>query len=162
MQNAKDTFYVTLRDRLAALNPARTLVLRGVIRPATLVEENELPSAQQTLDTFCLRWTNLQINQQGLAAMQCEIHYRTDGTVANGHMDRGRMLSSMASELVTSINASPQNAAQRNFTPNSAGVPTGTNIFWSDVQFGPVEMENERLSGTATVEVFACEETQYL
>ena len=30
MQNARDTFYVTLRDRLAAVNPARTMVLRGV------------------------------------------------------------------------------------------------------------------------------------
>ena len=33
MQNAKDTFYVTLRDRLAAVNPARTMVVRGVTRP---------------------------------------------------------------------------------------------------------------------------------
>ena len=33
MQNAKDTFYMTLRDRLAAVNPARTMVLRGVTRP---------------------------------------------------------------------------------------------------------------------------------
>ena len=45
MQNAKDTFYVTLRDRLAAVNPARTMVLRGVTRPGVLVEENELASA---------------------------------------------------------------------------------------------------------------------
>ena len=43
MQNAKDTFYVTLQSRLAALNPARTIVVRGVVRPGTLVEENELP-----------------------------------------------------------------------------------------------------------------------
>ena len=45
MQNAKDTFYVTLQGRLAALNPARTIVVRGVVRPGTLVDENELPSA---------------------------------------------------------------------------------------------------------------------
>ena len=45
MQNAKDTFYVTLRDRLAAVNPARTMLVRGVIRPGLLVEENELASA---------------------------------------------------------------------------------------------------------------------
>ena len=42
MQSAKDTFYVTLRDRLAALNPARTVVVRGMVRPGVLVEENEL------------------------------------------------------------------------------------------------------------------------
>ena len=38
MQNAKDTFYLTLQSRLAALNPSRTVVLRGVVRPATLVD----------------------------------------------------------------------------------------------------------------------------
>jgi hypothetical protein len=159
MQNAKDTFYVTLRDRLAALNPARTLALRGLIRPATLVEENELPTAQQAVDTFCLRWTNVQSKQQGLIAMQCEIRYRTDGSVANGHMDRGRMLSSMDLELATAINASPQNTASRSFTPPPATVETGTNIFWTDVQFGPIEMENERLGRTAAVEVFTYQET---
>jgi hypothetical protein len=42
MQRAKDTFYITLRDRIAALNPARTVLVRGVVRPAVLVEENEL------------------------------------------------------------------------------------------------------------------------
>ena len=57
MQNAKDTFYVTLRDRLAALNPARTMVVRGVTRPGVLVEENELVSAYEPVDVFCLRWT---------------------------------------------------------------------------------------------------------
>ena len=42
MQNAKDTFYEVLRSRLVALNPERTIVLRGVMRPGVLVEENEL------------------------------------------------------------------------------------------------------------------------
>ena len=45
MQNAKDTFYTTLQSRLAAMNPARTIVVRGVVRPGTLVDENELPTA---------------------------------------------------------------------------------------------------------------------
>ena len=31
MQNARDTFYVTLRDRLAAVNPARTMVVRRLL-----------------------------------------------------------------------------------------------------------------------------------
>jgi hypothetical protein len=38
MQNARDTFYVALRDRLAAVNPARTMVVRSVVRPGLLVE----------------------------------------------------------------------------------------------------------------------------
>ena len=36
MQNAKDTFYEVLRKRLAALNPERTMVVRGVVRPGVL------------------------------------------------------------------------------------------------------------------------------
>jgi len=45
MQNAKDTFYVMLQSRLAALNPARTIVVRSQVRPGILVDENELPTA---------------------------------------------------------------------------------------------------------------------
>jgi len=65
MQNAKDTFYMTLQGRLATLNPARTIVLRGVVRPATLVDENELPSALTRVDAFCLQWTGLQMKCAG-------------------------------------------------------------------------------------------------
>jgi hypothetical protein len=50
MQNEKDTFYMMLQSRLAALNPARTIVVRGVVRPGTLVDENELPSAWVPVD----------------------------------------------------------------------------------------------------------------
>ncbi len=41
MQNAKDTFYLTLRNRLATVNPARTMTLRSVTRPGILVEDAE-------------------------------------------------------------------------------------------------------------------------
>ncbi len=95
MQNARDTFYVTLRDRLAAVNPARTMVLRGVTRPGVLVEENELASAYQPVDAFCLRWTGLSVDAKGslpLVTMVCEIRYATDGDSGNGGMDRGRLL----------------------------------------------------------------------
>ena len=93
MQNAKDTFYLTLQQRLAALNPARTLVLRGQLRPGTLVEENETAATQPPADTFRLAWTALSLDCScalPLATLQCEIRYATDGTAANVGMDRGR------------------------------------------------------------------------
>jgi hypothetical protein len=80
MQNARDTFYVTLRDRLAAVNPARTIVLRGLVRPGVLVEENELVSAALPADAFCLHWTTLSVDAQGalpLVTMECAITYAT-------------------------------------------------------------------------------------
>ena len=54
MQNAQNTFYITLRNRLVALNPNRTIYLRGVTRPGILVESNEFVVAQPPSDVFVL------------------------------------------------------------------------------------------------------------
>ena len=56
MQNAKDSFYMALRNRLAVLNPERTILLRGAVRPGILVEEAEAPFNQLPGDVFVLRW----------------------------------------------------------------------------------------------------------
>ena len=58
-QHAKDTFYTTLRDRLAALNGERTTLVRGAQRPAVLVEENEIAGGADPVanEMFVLRWT---------------------------------------------------------------------------------------------------------
>ena len=52
MQNAKDSFYMALRTRLASINPERTVLLRGTVRPAILVEEAEAPFSQLPSDVF--------------------------------------------------------------------------------------------------------------
>src|SRR5580698_3386854 len=112
MQNARDTFYVTLRDRLASLNPARTMVVRGVTRPGVLVVENELVSAYQPVNAFCMHWTGLSVDAQSglpLVTMTCQIQYATDGDAGNGGMDRGRLLAGMDAELTAAVSASPQN-----------------------------------------------------
>src|ERR1700761_8130825 len=106
MQNAKDAFYVALRDRLAAINPARTMVLRGVTRPGVLVEENELASAYQPVNVFCLHWVGLSVDAKSalpLVSMTCQITYATDGDSGNGGMDRGRLLSAMDAELASAV-----------------------------------------------------------
>ncbi len=159
MQNARDTFYVTLRDRLAALNPARTIVLRGVTRPGVLVEENELASAYQPVNAFSLRWTGLSVDAQGalpLVTMVCEIRYATDGDSGNGGMDRGRLLSAMDGELAAAVSGTPQNVRKMNYAgaAGGSGVAMGTNVFWSDAVFGAVTVNGERLERVATVEVF--------
>ena len=43
MQFAKDSFFLALQQRLAALNPARTVTLNGATVPAILVVENLPP-----------------------------------------------------------------------------------------------------------------------
>jgi hypothetical protein len=164
MQNARDTFYITLRDRLAAVNPGRTVVLRGVTRPGLLVEENELASAYQPVDAFCLRWTGLSVDAQGalpLVTMVCEIRYVTDGDSGNGGMDRGRLLSAMDGELVAAVSAAPQNAPKMNYASgggSGTAAAMATNVFWGDVTFGAAVADGERLERVATVEVFSYQE----
>lgn len=164
MQNAKDTFYRMLQSRLAALNPARTIVLRGAVRPGVLVEENELPTASIPTDTFRLEWTALHVDfshAMPLATLQCSIRYVTDGTPGAGGMDRGRALSAMDAELASCLNSTPHHAPKQNFSTLVTGaqpITMATNITWADVVFGPCESLGERLARTATVQIFAFQE----
>lgn len=160
MQNAKDTFYVTLRDRLAGLNPARTAVVRGTVRPGLLVEEAELASAVELTDVFCLRWLTAKVEMQGampLVTLGCEFRYATDGTSDHAGMDRGRLLAGMDAELLTAVGQAPQNAPKSTFV-SGAAVALNTKVFWSDVVFLPAVVKNERLERTATVTVWSYQE----
>ncbi len=40
MQFAKDSFFLALQQRLAGLNPARTITVNGATVPAVMVQEN--------------------------------------------------------------------------------------------------------------------------
>ena len=85
MQNAKDSFYLALRTRLASINSERTVLLRGTLRPGILVEEAEAPFSQPLSDVFVLRWLGLGVDMElasTMAAEECEIMYQTCGTQA--------------------------------------------------------------------------------
>jgi hypothetical protein len=160
MQNAKDTFYTMLQGRLAALNRSRQIVVRGVLRSGTLVEENELPSAWVAPDAFRLQWTKLQVISASplpQVAMECVIHYVTDGRSGNGGMDRGRLLAAMDAELASALSAAPNAVPKINY---SGATPTvmSTNVFWSDPAFGAASVTDERLARMATVQVYAYQE----
>jgi len=165
MQSARDTFYVVLRTRLAAINPARTIVLRGQVRPGILVEENELPTAFQPVDAFSLRWTATRVDTSAplpLVAMECQVSYATDGTAANAGMDRGRLLAAMDGELLAALNQTPQSALKMNYSgvaaTGAAAVPMSTNIFWSQPTFAAATSDDERIARVATVQVFSYQE----
>ncbi len=161
MQNAKDTFYTALRSRLATLNPARTIVVRGITRPGVLVEENELVSDVTLPDTFRMHWTGLKLDSEGplpLATLTCEIHYATDGDAEDGGMDRGRLLAAMDAELSSALTAAPQGAAKMSYTSTAAPAALATNIFWSSPAFNSVTITGERIERVATVDVFCYQE----
>ena len=159
MQDARDTFYAMLRDRIAAGNPARTVVVRGTTRPGVVVVENELP--QTTIDglteVFCLRWTALRVEAGSLplVAMTCEVRYSTYGTTGNAGMDRGRALAAMDAELALALQTEPQSTPKLSFV---TGVVRGTEVFWADPVFAPATTHNERLQRVATVEVYSYQE----
>jgi hypothetical protein len=157
MQNAKDTFYLTLRNRLATVNPARTMTLR-VTRPGILVEDAEPFMPQPQLDAFTLRWTSLQADLHLpaiLAQMTCEIHYTTAGTQTNAGLDRGRALETMDYELLRLLY--PYAAQKMNYTQTPA-VALATLVFWSEPEFSPAVTDHDRLSRIAKITVFAFQE----
>jgi len=158
MENAKDTFYITLRNRLTTVNPNRTMILRAVTRPGILVEEAESPAAELPLDVFVLRWTKLAADTELpsiLAQLTCEIHYATAGTQANAGLDRGRALEAMDDELLQLL--CPSSAQKMNYTQTPAA-PMGTLVFWSQAIFAPATAVRERMGRVATVNVFAFQE----
>ena len=166
MQALKDTFYLMLRDRVAAGNAARVVTVRGISRPGVVVVENELPGASAAgsaiVDAFLLRWTGLDVDTQGslpLTGMTCTITYATDGMSGNGGMDRGRALTAMDEELSGALAMEPRSVAKVMAVAGQATVSAadGTNVFWGDVTFGPAVIQNERLGRTATLSVFGYE-----
>jgi hypothetical protein len=168
VQNAKDTFYEMLRGRLAALNPERTIVVRGITRPSVLVEENEFATAVHPSDCFRLQWSETAIDANGampLVTMQCAIDYETAGTTSSGGMDRGRALASMDAELSAALTAVPQTTLKNNYAGLSTGQPAvalKTRIWWGEPQFGKVEVKENRIARTATLAVMSYEEEDEL
>jgi hypothetical protein len=158
MQNARDSFYMALRTRLATINPERTILLRGAVRPGILVEEAEAPFAQIPKDVFVLRWTGLAAEMDlalAMAAEQCEIVYQTCGTQSFGGLDRGRALSAMDEELMAMLQ--PMSTPKLNYsaTPPAAML---TQVFWDEPAFGPVVTNRDLMGRSASVVVYSYQE----
>ena len=158
MQNAKDSFYMALRTRLVSINPERTILLRGTVRPGILVEEAEAPFSQLPNDIFILRWLALGADLDlgsTMVAEQCEILYQTCGTQSFGGLDRGRSLSMMDEELTAMLQ--PFHTAKLNYTVTPAAVML-TKVFWEEPEFGPIVTQQDRLSRSANVMVYSYQE----
>ena len=162
MQNAKDSFYLALRSRLAAVNPERNVLLRGALRPGIVLEEAEAPSAQPPSDVFILRWLGIGADAElssTMIAMECEISYSTSGTQAFGGLDRGRALTRMDRELFASLQ--PCSASKFNYAVQPPA-PMQTKVFWDDPAFTPATGQRDRLGRTARVMVYSYEEQNEL
>ena len=158
MQNAKDSFYMALRTRLAAINPERTILLRNAVRPGILVEEAEAPFSQLPSDVFVLRWLSLGVDLDlgsTMVAEQCEMIYQTCGTQSFGGLDRGRSLSEMDEELAAILQ--PFYTPKLNYTTTPPAAML-TKVFWDEPEFGPIAIQRDQLSRSAKVMVYSYQE----
>ena len=157
MQFAKDSFYVALRDRLAALDPARTVVVAGRMRPAVLVDENEPANSAPPLpNAFHLAWGIPEIvkgaesARRPLMKIDCTIAYRIAGT-QSGAVDRGRALAALDAELLRL--ADPPRTPKRDQT-HIPPVELGSTVFWGLPEFGAMGSAHDELRRQARLAVF--------
>lgn len=155
MQNTKDSFYVALRDRLAAQFPAQTITIGDESRPAILVAQNQMQSAApEQSGAFYLRFGAVSAAAGSAGAkpimqMACEITYSATGTEELSFQDRGRELAKL-DDMVLAI-ATPPRAALRNFSTETE-VDLGAQIWWTRPELR--EVKEEMLNRMAALEVF--------
>jgi hypothetical protein len=158
MQNAKDSFYMALRSRLAAMNPERTTMLRGAVRPGILVEEAEATFSQLPTDAFVLRWLGLGTDaslDSTIMVAECEIIYQTCGCQSFGGLDRGRALTAMDEELLAMLQPFSTPKMSYMATPPA---PMLTQVFWDEPLIGPMVTQRDRLSRSVKVMVYSYQE----
>lgn len=136
MQAAKDSFYMALRSRLAALDPTRTVAIDGVTIPGILVRENMEPRFNEaTTGVFYVDWGEVLIAEstRPMLGLDCSIWYASEGTSGGTGVDRGRMLSEMDAELLTICDPPHTEMIDYSQTP---GADLGAGIFWTTPEIG--------------------------
>jgi hypothetical protein len=137
MQFAKDSFFIALQQRLAGLNPARTVTINGATVPALLVVENLPPaSTEPQPNAFYIEWGSAAVvdghaGNAALMSLECVIRYYTLGSVQS-MVDRGRVLGQLDGELLGICQ--PPNTEKYDYT-QSPSVDLGTSVFWSQPAF---------------------------
>ncbi len=151
MQAAKDSFYMALRERLAALNPGRVIVIDGVQRPAIVVRENlETQSAVSQSNAYYVDWGEVRIAEstRPILRLECQIWYATEGSTGSG-VDRGRTLAQLDEELLRIC--APPHTEMRDYQ-QSPSVDLGCGVFWTlpELKSLPVGGQKEAQSVGAT------------
>ncbi len=141
MQAAKDSFYMALRERLAALNPARTMVVDGVTIPGIIVRENMEPQfAEVQPEIFYIDWGDVQIveSTRPMLGLDCHVWYASEGSSGTG-VDRGRALAEMDQELLQICR--PPHTGMRDYS-QAPSADLGSSVFWTmpELAQGPGEV----------------------
>ncbi len=161
MQATKDTFFRALQSRLAVVNPARTITVDGVTRPAILVVENEAyPPPKLFFNTFYIHWLGGPAVRQFARtltpryALLAQLEYFVQGTPAlqRPFADRGRITAQMDGELIEIL--FPGIAEKTDYS-GASPQPLGCSVHW---QWTPdfrsaAERDGSLLKRAATVNV---------
>lgn len=156
MQSAKDSFFMALCARLQQVNPERTVVLGGDVRPGIVVAENEPAICAQPPEAFCLEWGVAQpvsaspLVSSMLMSAQVTIRYRTCGD-NNGECDRGRVLTKMDAELMAIC--TPPQTPKLDYT-QAVPASLGSNVFWKAPTLAAAVQTATTLSRSATTVVY--------
>ena len=138
MQFAKDSFFLALQERLAGLNPRRTVTVNGTTVPAVVVSENLPPSfAELQPNTFYIEWGEAEVMEghpggAPLMSLDVVISYYTLGSVAS-MVDRGRVLGQLDRELLSICQ--PPNTEKRDYA-QAPSADLGTSVFWGQPSLG--------------------------
>jgi len=155
MQATKDSFYLTLRDRLAQAYPARTITVDGVTRPAIVVVENDKPSVTaRQHDAFYLEWGEARTLRPAIStlmAMGCTLSYASAGMEQNGGQDRGRCMGELESELLAICTTG---TARKKDYSGTDPKDLGSNIFWTQPVFRPAKAAPGCLAREASLTVY--------
>ena len=159
MQAAKDSFYMALRARLAALNPARTMVIDGVTVPAIVVRENMEPRfGEAQPGAFYVDFGDILIAEstRPMLGVDCHIWYASEGGGGTG-VDRGRVLAEMDVELLGICDPPHTEMLDYSQTPSA---DLGSGVFWTVPVMGnaPGDLSIQKLqwsAGTARVDRYA-------
>jgi hypothetical protein len=172
MQFAKDSFFVALRDRLAALNPARTISLDGQTRPAVVALENEPVTAAdpaaivdpQTLtslrrprvaNAYYITWgaarVVAQTGAQPMVALECSIGFAARGDESGAGQERGRRFGELMEELLQIL--FPARTDKFDYT-GAAPTTLGSTIFWTPPRFSAPQIAASEVRGSAAVTLF--------
>jgi len=109
MQAAKDSFFRALQAHLASVNPARTITVDGVVRPAMLVVENEpYPPPKLFFNTFYIHWLGALAVRPFARTLApryeqtAQVEYFVQGSpsLQKPFADRGRVTAQLDRELI--------------------------------------------------------------
>ena len=127
----KTSFYMALRNRLAVVNPERTIMCAERYgRGSWWRRRRRLSASCRRTCLCCAGWAWARTSTwPPTVAAECEILYQTCGSQAFGGLDRGRALSQMDEELMAMLQ--PFYTPKLNYTATPPAAML-TQVFWDE------------------------------